>query len=75
MTKNKKQITSRMLKDLGLEHMEFGGFNEFSQFAEERLASIIDLLNNKQLDWLIYEIESVSRLGIDRKEYKNSKLE
>jgi hypothetical protein len=68
--KIKKQITKKMLYDLFLEESG-GGFNEYAQFCEEELRSMIDTFSHKQIDNFIRTIERTSVLRIDRKKYKD----
>lgn len=69
MKENRKQMVKQMLYCLFTEN-ERGGFNEFAQFCEERLRDLIDSMTDKQITWLIEEIENTSCQGLNRRNYK-----
>ena len=66
--KEKREVTSIMLRKLGQQH-ETGGFSEFSQFNQDTLKKLIKKLDNGQLEWLLNEIEEVSNPTMCRNDY------
>lgn len=69
LNKNEKvKIVQKMLSALSEEEM-YGGFNEYPQFCEEALETLIPLLPHKALDYLMDEIEANSHRGISRKDF------
>jgi len=68
MLENKRVKLKRMLEDLGEENTK-GGFNEYSQFCEESLANLINIMTVKQIDWLMGQIEETTKVSINRIQY------
>ena len=64
----KSEKLKAMLKDLQVEHLN-DGFNEYSQFCEEHLMNFVDQMTDKQLTWLMWEVERTSIKDISRDNY------